>query len=321
MLQFHNFFQTLAENEALQDWATRLPEQINQKLADAKHGHLQDWFDLLANLPILPTEQYHLDQPAVTVSSHINETQRQALYTTLQRLTPWRKGPFNIHGVEIDAEWRSDQKWARVAPHIDLDQRTVLDVGCGNGYYAWRMLGAGARCVLGIDPTLSHVIQFQVIQHFMGEQPLAVVPLGIEDLPPRLQAFDTVFSMGVFYHRRSPFDHLIELRDCLATNGTLVLETLLIEGEMGEALVPAGRYAKMRNVWFIPTEQTLIQWLKRAGFRDVRCVDLCHTTPAEQRATDWMHFESLQDFLDPDDAQRTIEGLPAPYRGTFIATK
>ena len=56
--------------------------------------------------------------------------------------------------------------------------------------------------------------------------------------------------MGVLYHRRSPIDHLLELKGCLQTGGELVLETLVIDGGLGEVLVPENRYAKMRNVWF-----------------------------------------------------------------------
>jgi tRNA (mo5U34)-methyltransferase len=143
--------------------------------------------------------------------------------------------------------------------------------------------------------------------------------LGIEELPPNLQAFDTVFSMGVFYHRRSPFSHLTELRSCLRRGGQLVLETLVIDAGPDQVLVPESRYAKMRNVWFIPSPQTLVSWMKRAGFRDIRLVDVTQTTTDEQRSTAWMQFESLADFLDPHDFSRTVEGYPAPCRATVTA--
>ncbi|MCU7797779.1 MAG: tRNA 5-methoxyuridine(34)/uridine 5-oxyacetic acid(34) synthase CmoB, partial [Candidatus Thiodiazotropha sp. (ex Myrtea spinifera)] len=140
-----------------------------------------------------------------------------------------------------------------------------------------------------------------------------------EDIPPNLQAFDTVFSMGVFYHRRSPFSHLSELKGCLRKGGELVLETLVIEGGPGEVLVPEGRYAKMRNVWFIPSPATLISWLSRAGFGDVRLIDVTTTSVEEQRATEWMRFESLADYLDPSQPAQTVEGHPAPRRAIIVA--
>ena len=211
-------------------------------------------------------------------------------------------------------------------PHIaPLDDRLVLDVGCGNGYHCWRIAEAGARCVIGIDPTAVFLAQFLAIHglaaavdpHFVGR--VTMLPLGIEDLPGDLDRFDTVFSMGVLYHRRSPLDHLGELRSALRAGGQLVLETLVIDGGVDQVLVPQGRYAKMRNVWFIPSTAMLEVWLMRSGFRRVRTVDVTPTTVEEQRSTAWMTFESLADFLDPADNRFTIEGYPAPQRAIVVA--
>jgi tRNA (mo5U34)-methyltransferase len=239
----------------------------------------------------------------------------------LMQLHPWRKGPYEICGLFIDTEWRSDWKWERLRPHIQpLQGRLVLDVGCGNGYHGWRMLGEGARQVIGIDPTQLFVLQFEAMRHFLDRQaPLQVLPLAVQDLPANLQGFDTVFSMGVLYHRRSPFAHLAELKGALRKGGELVLETLVIEGGLGEVLVPEGRYAKMRNVWFIPSAETLNSWLRRAGFRRIRLIDSSQTSVEEQRSTAWMRFESLADYLDPQDRNRTVEGYPAPRRAIFVA--
>jgi tRNA (mo5U34)-methyltransferase len=175
--------------------------------------------------------------------------------------------------------------------------------------------------VVGVDPTQLFLMQFEMVRHCLGAHPLFVLPLTLEQLPPTSKCFDTLFSMGVFYHRRSPFDHLFALRDRLRPGGELVLETLVIPGEQGEVLVPEDRYAKMRNVWFLPSVSTLVGWLQRAGFEEVGVVDVSPTTTAEQRATDWMRFESLRDFLDPDDPKRTIEGYPSPLRAILVALR
>jgi tRNA (mo5U34)-methyltransferase len=173
--------------------------------------------------------------------------------------------------------------------------------------------------VLGVDPLMLNVMQFQLIKKMYGAAPVYVLPFGIEQIPVGVEAFDSVFSMGVLYHRRSPIDHLLELRQCLRRGGELILETLVIDGGAGEVLVPEGRYARMRNVWFLPSCDTLIGWLKRCGFINIRLVDVTATTTEEQRTTQWMHFHSLQHFLNPDNPQLTSEGLPAPKRAIFIA--
>lgn len=309
----------------LKPWLDRLPEQLETALNAGNHGNLDSWRSVLAGLPqIAPlAPSFDADVISVAAAQSMDADLPGKIEGSLRQLHPWRKGPYCIHGVTIDTEWRSDMKWRRLETAIQpLTGKTVLDVGCGNGYHAWRMLGAGASLVIGIDPTLLSVVQFHAIKHFIGRQwPVHVLPLGIEQVPAGLSAFDSVFSMGILYHRRSPLDHLVELRGLLKPGGELVLETLVIDGEEGQVLLPENRYAQMRNVWFIPSPSTLIGWLKRCGFRKIRLIDVSPTTAEEQRSTDWMRFLSLPDFLQPGNPQKTCEGYPAPRRGIFLAER
>ena len=173
--------------------------------------------------------------------------------------------------------------------------------------------------VVGIEPAVLFNLQFAALQCYLQRPDIGLLPIGIEALPPDLGLFDSVFSMGVLYHRRSPIDHLYQLRGLLAPGGELCLETLVIDGRAGQVLVPEGRYARMRNVWFLPSVPELLNWLRRCGFTDARVVDLHPTTVEEQRSTDWMSFESLAEALDPADPRRTVEGLPAPLRAVLVA--
>ena len=319
-MDFEAFFNHAART-SLAPFVPALRAALNQIEPD-KHGDFARWQQALQGLPQVAISSMALDQGTVRAGEpgDVDDGTRAQIEQCLRGLHPWRKGPFEICGVHIDTEWRSDWKWDRLAPHIDsLQGRNVLDIGCGSGYHLWRMLGAGAAMTVGVDPSLLFVMQFQALGHFLGQQPAYLLPLGIEHLPAEMRAFDTVFSMGVLYHRRSPFDHLIELRDLLRPGGQLVLETLIIEGEQGQVLVPDGRYARMGNVWFLPSVPTLIQWMQKVRFKNVRCVDVTATTAQEQRPTDWMTFQSLPDFLDPNDASRTIEGYPGPRRAILIA--
>jgi len=294
-----------------------LEETLNTRFNNKRYGDLPRWLDALDKLPDLEVTTRRTDKSKVTVDGPV----RQDLTEELMAFHPWRKGPFELFGNHIDTEWRSDWKWDRVAPFISpLSGRRVLDVGCGSGYHCWRMHGAGAAFTLGIDPTPLFNIQFRVMQKYLGYQNVQVLPLGIEDIPAELRCFDTTLSMGVLYHRKSPINHLIELRDTLRSGGELILETLVVDGEEGYSLVPDGRYARMGNVWFLPSIKTLEQWLRKVRFRDVRTVDVNTTSLDEQRSTPWMNFQSLSDFLDPNDRTKTIEGYPAPKRAVVIAT-
>ncbi|WP_461518702.1 tRNA 5-methoxyuridine(34)/uridine 5-oxyacetic acid(34) synthase CmoB [Porticoccus sp.] len=320
MIDYSSLIAELASGP-LTRWAELLPQQVAEGMAVERWGDLPDWQVVLQQLPPLIPAQIDL-KDGVTIGSteDCNDASRQQLQKVLMGLHPWRKGPYDLFGLHLDTEWRSDWKWERVVPHLaPLQDRLVLDVGCGNGYHCWRMLGAGAKRVIGIDPSCKFVHQFYALKHYLGELPVDVLPVGIEQIPPELQAFDTVFSMGVFYHRRSPMDHLRELKDCLRPDGQLVLETLVIEGGLGDVLVPEGRYAKMRNVWFLPSPDTMLSWLRKCGFKNPRMVDCTRTTVEEQRSTEWMTFESLPDFLDPTDSTRTFEGHPGPIRAVFLA--
>jgi len=287
------------------------------------NGDYPKWRRALDALPALSPSKVDLhDAVCIGSTNDCTETDRATLESALQVMMPWRKGPFSIFGIDIDTEWRSDWKWQRVLPHIQpLAGRRVLDIGCGNGYHGWRMRGAGADFVLGIDPTLVSVMQFQVMQRYLRDPKHHLLPLGVEDLPANPACFDTVFSMGVLYHRRSPLDHLLELKGCLRAGGQLILETLIVEGDHNTIFMPQGRYAKMRNVWFLPAVAAMLLWLQRCGFTEIACVDTNRTTIEEQRRTQWMTFESLADYLDPQNPHQTIEGYPAPLRAIFIATK
>lgn len=298
----------------------RIPEDL---AADNRHGDFAAWHAALLALPELkPASVDLLAGVRIGEAGQLNDHEREQLRTLLMTVHPWRKGPFDLFGLHIDTEWRSDWKWERLLPHISpLQGRTVLDVGCGNGYHCWRMAGAGAALVIGVDSHLLFTLQYWAIRHFLREPPVYVLPLALEQVPEGMQGFDTVFSMGVLYHRRSPFDHLISLRHNLRPGGELVLETLVIEGEEGMTLVPQGRYARMPNVWFLPTCNTLARWLEKSGYIDVKLVDLNRTSIEEQRSTPWMTFESLPEALDPGDRLSTIEGYPAPLRAVFVAKK
>jgi len=287
-----------------------------------KHGDLNRWQSGFHALPDVSPSAYKLNASAVTIGSAADNAgmQKNEIKVALKQMHPWRKGPFELFGVYIDTEWHSDWKWDRLKDAISpLAGRTVLDVGCGSGYHLWRMLGADAKLVIGIDPTPLFSMHFATIKRYMAEMPAFILPVGIEHMPVKMQAFDTVFSMGILYHRRSPIDHLIELKELLNDGGELVIDTLVTEGDETQCLMPHGRYAKMRNVWFIPSVAMLELWLKRAGFKTVMVIDVCPTSVEEQRATEWMTFESLPDFLDPIDTSLTIEGYPAPVRAVLTA--
>ncbi len=286
-----------------------------------RYGQADQWELVLSQLPhFMDVVAIYGDTVSLSSNQAIDARKVAKLNDHLKVLMPWRKGPFDFFGVIIDAEWQSNLKWNRINQYIgSLDNAAVLDVGCGNGYYAWRMLDIGAKLVVGLDPSILCLAQFRAMKSYQQDAPITLLPVGSESLEHSLKIFDVVFSMGVLYHRRDPVEHLSQLMRAVAKGGRIVLETIIVDSDGMEVLIPKNRYAQMRNAWSIASPKQIIEWLSQAGFVNIVCIDKAVTSINEQRATSWMTSHSLVDFLDPFNQSLTIEGYPAPVRACFIA--
>ena len=326
----------------LQPFAEPLAQAVDAQGHALKHGHLPQWQAAVSQLPETLPCSFEIIDGAVSIVFEDGAMDAVAianLEQSLKQLMPWRKGPYQFSTIFIDTEWRSDWKWERLAPHIsDLTGRTVLDVGCGSGYHLWRIRESGASCVLGIEPSLLYIKQFEAVQHFLQDSHVQVLPLPVEALPANMRLFDTVFSMGVLYHRRDPLEHLAQLMAAVKPGGELVLETLVVvepditdtdaEADISKSVaLPDNaysmkieeRYANMRNIYELPSTRLLSQWLEQAGFESVSVADVHPTSRAEQRSTLWMSSHSLAQALDPADLSKTVEGYPRPLRAIVTA--
>lgn len=255
----------------------------------------------------------------VTVRGDLGESAQKAIYEAAWAMRPWRKGPFQLFDTCIDSEWNSALKYNLLSPHFDLQDRVVGDIGCNNGYYMFRMLGQKPKKIVGFDPSPLFLTQFDLINRFV-QSDIRYELLGVEHLPFYEEKFDTLFCLGVLYHRSDPVSTLKSLKKGLRKGGELFLDTFIIDGEGEVALTPRNTYSKIPNIYFIPTLHALENWCYRAGFSSVEVLEQTTTTPHEQRKTEWILGESLEDFLDPADPAKTIEGYPAPKRLYIRAT-
>lgn len=237
-----------------------------------------------------------------------------ALEKKARLMMPWRKGPFDLFGLFIDTEWRSDQKYNFLRPHFNLTNKKVADIGCNNGYYMFRFLEDSPAKVVGFDPSALFQSQFDLINHFVKSN-IVYELLGVEHLPFYEEKFDVIFCLGVLYHRSDPVAMLKALFQGLEKGGEVYLDTFIIAGDEPYALCPQGSYSKITNVYFVPTLKALENWCIKAGFSSFEVLGTVVTTSDEQRKTDWIESQSLEDFLNPDDSTKTVEGYPAPVRG------
>ncbi|MBF0258013.1 MAG: tRNA 5-methoxyuridine(34)/uridine 5-oxyacetic acid(34) synthase CmoB [Desulfamplus sp.] len=297
-----------------------------QELLSHPKGNILKYTMALQNLPLIsfnfPNYSHNVDRKRVGIGTkdEISDSVEKQIRTNLMELAPWRKGPFELFGIEIDSEWQSWMKWNRFIDKITpLKNRRILDIGSSNGYYMFRMAAQNPKMILGLEPQYAFYFQYLALQKYLNIENVFCLPVTFDELPLMNHYFDTVFCMGVLYHRKSPIDMLKKINELMRSGGELILENLIIESNEDICLFPEERYAKMRNIFFIPSLKVLESWLKRTGFGNIKCLDISRTEPEEQRKTSWIQTESLTDFLDPENPSKTVEGYPAPVRAILSA--
>lgn len=284
-----------------------------------------EWKDIapmreaLSSLPEIENITTTLGNNVTMNALHVKGSDKEIIKECALALRPWRKGPFELFDTFIDTEWQSFIKYNLLEPYFNLEGKIVGDIGCNNGYYLFRMLSHKPKKLVGFDPSALYKTQFDFINHFLKSD-IVYEMLGVEHLPLYEHKFDTLFCLGVLYHRSDPIQTLKALYQGLNPDGELILDTFMIDGDTPVALCPSKTYSKIPNVYFVPTILALTNWLERAKFRDIEVLEIKKTDASEQRKTEWIYGESLEHFLDPLHPDLTIEGYPAPQR-VYIKAK
>lgn len=318
--QYHDYlddYEVVLESEAI-----RSERIIRKKTSNNKD--MEQFSSKLSQLPeIKPSHlDYSLSKVTIGKESDITLEEKERLKKLLMDLHPWKKGPWSIFGIEIDAEWRSDLKWERILEQgLNLQGKRVADIGCNNGYFMFRMLNEEPELVIGFEPYIKNYYAFNMFQHYVKSSKLHFELLGVENIDLYPKFFDTIFCMGILYHHTDPIGILRKLYGSLAKGGEIIIDCQGIPGEEATALMPAGKYAGAKGFWWLPTLNCLEVWLKRTQFRDVQVFFKEPLSVDEQRSSSWADIKSLRSFLDPGDITKTVEGYPAPWRFYVKARK
>ena len=276
--------------------------------------------EAVSSLPELKISKVGLGDTVEIDFVRITPREEAQIYQAALMMKPWRKGPFRISQTYIDSEWQSFIKYDIIEPYFDLKGKVVGDIGCNNAYYLFRMMDKAPKKLVGFDPSALTYSQFQFIDHYIRSG-IVYELLGVEHVEFYEHRFDLLFCLGVLYHRSDPISTLKSLYRGLNEGGELILDTFMIDGEEEICLTPMKRYSKIPNIYFIPTINALKNWCYRAGFKDIEVIATKKTEQNEQRKTEWIDSHSLDDFLDPKDANKTVEGYPAPKRVYIKARK
>jgi len=297
-----------------------LNELRKERLKCLEWKNIKPYWKAIQVLPTPTNTQLNLNDTVEILPEGLSEEEEAFIYDTAKLMHPWRKGPFQVSKTFIDAEWRSNVKYNLLRPHFDLKDKIVGDIGCNNGYYLFRMLEDKPKRLIGFDPSAITFCQFSFLDHFI-QSDIRYELLGVEHVQYYEHKFDVLFCLGVLYHRADPIGMLKSLFKGLNQGGELILDTFMIDGDEDICLTPRDRYSKMSNIYFIPTVNALKNWCYRAGFEAIEVLDMVKTVSEEQRKTEWINTQSLEDFLDKENQNKTVEGYPAPKRVYIKAKK
>eukprot|EP00122_Pirum_gemmata_P013576 Pgem_evm1s12644 len=156
--------------------------------------------------------------------SEITPEQYQIWEGLAHKLKPWKKGPLNIFGLQIDTEWRSDWKWERIKKHVSMKDKVICDLGCGNGYFMFRMLEANPKLIVGLDPSLHAWLEFQTFRRVSGVNNIHLEILKGESMDLFPAMFDVSFCLGVLYHTPDPIGMLRKIHKSMKQGGQLIVD-------------------------------------------------------------------------------------------------
>jgi len=176
------------------------------------------------------------------------------------------------------------QRFAGVLP-ADLTGKTVLDVGCNAGFYAFEMKRRGAGRVVAIDPDPRYLAQAHLAAEVLGHD-VELRQLDVYRVGELGARFDLVIFMGVLYHLRHPLLALDRLYDQVADDrllfqsmlrGSMALapiesdypfhETAIFERPGHPAMYFVEQsYAGDGTNWWIPNRAAVEAMLRSSGF-------------------------------------------------------
>lgn len=152
----------------------------------------------------------------------------------------------------------------------DLTGKSVLDVGCAEGYCSFLAEERGAERVLGIDVEVERIERFRYAAERLGSKCEAMQRSAYNVYAKDLGAFDVVFFFGIWYHLRHPLWALERLYHVLNPGGLLLAESERLDDVEGPvAHLCANGFRGDTSTFWIPTLECLMASLKVVGFGNV----------------------------------------------------
>ena len=204
---------------------------------------------------------------------------------------PWNHNIEIIDGIETSPGKQTSHgknlvKWNRIEKIIDiigLYNKSVLDIGCNEGFFTYKLAGKGAK-VVGGDIDLLRIKKAKFIQSILHNQNIEFTVLDIySNKFQKLQKFDFCLCMGFLHRIPDPYRAIQAITQ--KTNMVLFEWKALKHGLHDESYA----YFSPKNIDvkdFYGTEYWLISYkaleliLRRLGFNYFYRID----DPSQRRA-------------------------------------
>ena len=146
----------------------------------------------------------------------------------------------------------------------DLTNKTVLDIGCSDGFYSFECEKRGALVTALDDPKLNQRMDnFRLVKTLLNSNATLFEGNLFEICPKSLGKFDIVLALGLLYHLKSFYIGL-EIIKQLAKELVIIQSIIAPENSM-IINVALPQYPLDHFTWY-PSESLLLEVLKHLGF-------------------------------------------------------
>lgn len=157
----------------------------------------------------------------------------------------------------------------------DLTGKTVLDIGCWDGFYAFECERRGAAKVLATDLWEAAGQDAFLLAHKELGSKIGWMKADVYDLSMMLhpgERYDVTLFLGVLYHLKHPLLALQEVADCTAPGGLVIVDTVVSHPAYDQpvmAFCPGRELSDDPTNWWAPNPACMAAMLEEAGFTNV----------------------------------------------------
>lgn len=187
---------------------------------------------------------------------------------------------------------------------IDFRGKSVIDIGCWDGYWSFYAERRGATEVLALDDftqNWSNPTGIYLAKGLLKSKVEIIPDCSVYELGKLRRRFDIVLFLGVYYHLWDPFYAFAQVRHCCRAGAQVA-----VEGNICTAMPPKALYltADIFNSKFLPSQAALEEMLLATYMRSLRVARLDPSVGADDRTP--LERTELWDRFPPIGLDRVL---------------